>query len=75
MNGWDIRSIKTVSDRYKINQTPKKATPKTEKELKFFLGAIQYPSEYVENLSAQTDELKKLLKKATQWELFENIKE
>ena len=37
--------------------------PKNEKELKSFLGAIQYLSKYIENLSAQTDILRQLLKK------------
>ena len=37
--------------------------PKNEKELKSFLGAIQYLSKYIENLSAQTDLLRQLLKK------------
>ena len=37
--------------------------PKIEEELKFFLGAIQYLSKYIENLSAQTDISRQLLKK------------
>ena len=37
--------------------------PNNEKELKSFLGAIQYLSKYVDNLSAQTDSLRQLLKK------------
>ena len=37
--------------------------PKNEKELKSFLGAIQYLSKYIDNLSAQTDSLRQLLKK------------
>ena len=41
--------------------------PKNEKELKSFLGAIQYLSKYIENLSANTDVLKKLLKKQNEW--------
>ena len=32
--------------------------PKNEKELKSFLGANQYLSKYIENLSAQTDDLR-----------------
>ena len=38
--------------------------PKTEKELKSFLGAIQYLSKNIETFSAQTDILRQLLKKA-----------
>ena len=37
--------------------------PKNEKELKPFLGAFQYFSKYIENLSAQTDLLRQLLNK------------
>ena len=37
--------------------------PEHEKELNSFLGAIQYLSKYIENLSAQTDILRQLLKK------------
>ena len=41
--------------------------PKNENELKSFLGAIQYLSKYIENLSAQTDTLRHVLKKDTEW--------
>ena len=37
--------------------------PKNEKELKSFLGAIQYLSHYIENLSAQTGILRQLPRK------------
>ena len=56
--------------------------PKNEKELKSFLGAIQYLSKYIENLSAQTDILRQLLKKDNNWnwttehtKAFENLKQ
>ena len=35
------------------------------------MGAIQYLSKYIENLSAQTDILRKLLKKQNKWEWTE----
>ena len=41
--------------------------PKNEKELKSFLGAIQYLSKYNENLSTNTDIQRKLLKKQNKW--------
>ena len=47
----------------KLESIKKLETPKTEKELKSFLGAIQYLSKYIENLSANTDFLRQLLKK------------
>ena len=56
--------------------------PNNEKELKSFLGAIQYLSKYINNLSAQTDSLRQLLKKGTEWiwtekhtKAFENLKQ
>ena len=56
--------------------------PNNEKELKSFLGAIQYLSKYINNLSAPTDSLRQLLKKDTEWiwtekhtEAFGNLKQ
>ena len=56
--------------------------PKNEKELKSFLGAIQYLSKYIEILSAQTDILRQLFKKDNDWnwttehtKAFENLKQ
>ena len=46
----------------KLMAIKKLKQPKNEKEMKSFLGAIQYLSKYVENSSAQTDELRQLLK-------------
>ena len=41
--------------------------PNNEKELKSFLGAIQYLSKYINSLSAQTDSLRQLLKEDKDW--------
>ena len=56
--------------------------PNNEKKLKSSIGAIQYLSKYVDNLSAQTDSLRKLLKKDKDWlwtekhtQAFENLKQ
>ena len=56
--------------------------PNNEKELKSFLGAIHYLSKYINNLSAQTDSLRQLPKKDTEWiwteehtKAFENLKQ
>ena len=57
----DQNGIRPLQDKLKAIQELKE--PKNEKELKSFLGAIQYLSKYIENLSAQTDLLRQLLKK------------
>ena len=56
--------------------------PKNEKGIKSFLGAIQYLSKHIENLSAQTDILRQFLKKDNElnWttehtKAFENLKQ
>ena len=45
--------------------------PENEKKLKSFLGANQYLSKNIETLSAQTDILRQLLKKDTEWKCIE----
>ena len=57
----DQNGIQPLQD--KLEAITKIEIPKNEKELTSFLGAIQYLPKYVENLSAQTDILTKLLKK------------
>ena len=46
----------------KLEAITKIEIPKNEKDLKYFLGAEQYLSKYIENLSAQTDILRKCKK-------------
>ena len=41
--------------------------PNNEKELKSFLGANQYLSKYIDNLSTQADSLRQLLKENNKW--------
>ena len=41
--------------------------PENPKQLKFFLGAIQYLAKFLPRLSERTDRLRKLLKKNTEW--------
>ena len=41
--------------------------PNNEKELKSLLGAIQYLSKHIDNLTALTDSLRQLLKKNNKW--------
>ena len=47
----------------KIEAIQKLNPPKNTKELKSFLGAIQYMAKFLPKLSEQTDRLRKLLKK------------
>ena len=58
---FDQNGIRQLQDKLKAIQELKEA--KNEKELKSFLGAIQYLSKYIENLSAQKDLLRQLLKR------------
>ena len=76
----DQNGIRPLQDKLMAIKELKQ--PKNEKELKSFLGAIQYLSKYIENLSAQTDDLRKLLKKDNEWKCtdehtkaFENLKQ
>ena len=41
--------------------------PENPKQLKLFLGAIQYSAKFLPRLSERTDKLRKLLKKNTEW--------
>ena len=54
----------TVTRQINCDQRSKRT--KNVKELKSFLGAVQSLSKYIENLSAQTDILRQLLKKHTE---------
>ena len=45
--------------------------PENEKQLKSLHGAIQYLSKNIENLSAQTDILRQILKRNTEWKWIE----
>ena len=67
----DQNGIRPLQD--KLEAITKIEIPKNEKEIKSFLGAIQYLSTYMENLSAQTDILRKLLKNRTSGNGQENI--
>ena len=61
----DQQGIRPLQD--KLEAITKINIPNNEKELKSFLGAIQYLSKFIENLSANTDVLRKLLKKQIEW--------
>ena len=51
----------------KVEAILKLKPPENTKELKSFLGAIQYMAKYLPKLSERTDRLRKLLKKNEQW--------
>ena len=61
----DQNGIRPLQDKLMAIKNLKQ--PNYEKELKSFLGAIQYLSKYIDNLSAQTDTLRQLLKKDNEW--------
>ena len=61
----DQNGIRPLQDKLRAIQELEE--PKNQKELKSFLGAIQYLSKHIENLSAQTDLLRQLLKKKNKW--------
>ena len=65
----DQNGIRPLQDKLLVFKKLKK--PEIGKELKSFLGAIQYLSKCIENLSAQTDILRKLLKKDNDWKWTE----
>ena len=76
----DQNGIRPLQDKSMAIKNLKQ--PNNEKELKSFLDAIQYLSKYVDNLSAQTDSLRQLLKKDKDWlwteehtQAFENLKQ
>ena len=76
----DQNGIRPLQDQLMAIKNLKQ--PNNEKEFKSFLGAIQYLSKYIDNLSAQTDSLRQLLKKDTEWvwteehtRAFENLKQ
>ena len=59
------KNPKPEEKRRRIETDNKIKHTKKRKKLKSFLGAIQYLSKYIKNLSAQTDILRKLLKNKT----------
>ena len=61
----DQQEIPPLQD--KLEAITKIKIPKNEKKLKSFLGATQYLSKYIENLSANTDILRKVLNKQKEW--------
>ena len=61
------RPTRDTTTTRKIRSDYKNQYTKNEKELKSFLGAIQYLSKNIESLSANTDILRKLLKKQNEW--------
>ena len=76
----DQNGIRPLQD--KLMPIKELKQPKNEKELKSFLGAIQYLSKHINNLSAQTDGLRQLLKIDNEWiwtyehtRPFENLKQ
>ena len=64
-HGIDENGIKP--NEKKVEAIQKLKSPKNTKELKSFLGAIQYLAKFLPKLSGKTDRLRKLLKKNEPW--------
>ena len=61
----DQAGIRPLQDKLQAIKELKQ--PNNEKDLKFFLEAIQYLPNYTDNLSIQTDSLRQLLKRNNKW--------
>ena len=67
-----MKTTKTTEDGIKANKEKVKAIldlkhPENPKQLKLFLGAIQYLAKFLPRLLERTDKLRKTLKKNTEW--------
>ena len=65
--GHEIDEYGIKPNEEKLEAILKLDSPKNTKELKSFLGAIQYMAKFLPKLSEQTDRLRKLLKKNETW--------
>ena len=65
--GHEIDENEIKPNEEKVEAILKLNPPENTKELKSFLGAIQYMAKYLPKLSEKTDRLRKLLKKNETW--------
>ena len=65
--GHEINENGTKPNEEKVEIIIKLKAPENTKDLKSFLGAIQYLAKFIPKLSEQTDRLRKLLKKNEPW--------
>ena len=65
--GHEIDENRIKPNEEKVEAILKLEPPKNTKELKSFLGAIQYMAKVLPKLSERTDRLRKLLKKSETW--------
>ncbi len=79
--GFTINDAGISPKHSRVDAIAKITPPKTLKEVRSFLGSVQYLSRYINNLSSKTAPLRNLLKKTTSWKwgelensAFENIK-
>ena len=80
--GHEINETGIKPNKEKVKAILELKHPENQKQLKSFLGAIQYLAKFLPRLSEKTDRLRKLLKKDSVWnwgkqqeEDFKNIKE
>ena len=65
--GFNINSSGISPKHSRVDAIAKITPPKTLKEVRSFLGSVQYLSRYINNLSSKTAPLRNLLKKTTSW--------
>ena len=65
--GHEIDEKRIIPNEEKVKAKLKLKSPEKTKDLKSFLGAIQYMAKYLPKLSEQTDRLRNILKKNEQW--------
>ena len=79
--GYEIDKYGIKPNNEKVRAITELKPPENTKELKSFLGAIQYLAKFIPKLSERTEKLRRLLKKNVEWnwdaekqEHFEKIK-
>ena len=70
--GHKVTATGTYPDDRKVEVIKNMPFPKNKKELHRFLGIMNYLEKFVPNLSKNTENLRKLLEKDTEWYFDEN---
>ncbi len=65
--GYQINASGVKPKQTRTEAVLKIEPPKTVKEVRSFLGSVQYLANFIENLSAKTEPIRLLLRKETKW--------